>query len=344
MIKKTLLAIFLVGPLLGLGLASIHIYIVLNSGPSGETKEFEIAPGETFPQINYRLHKQGLISNTRIFHYYTKYQNKLNKFKSGVYAIQKGQSMIDILEELTNGKSLLTNTTIPEGKNLYQIADILKSEKIISNKKNFIKLAQKSDYLLKKYGITAQTSEGYLYPNTYNFSKNMSSNKVLEALIDQHFISTKDINFKHPKLSRHQIIILASVVEKETGAKFERPLIAGVFLNRLQKKMRLQSDPTTIYGIYETFDGNLRRSDLRNKTSYNTYAIAGLPIGPISNPGKDAINAVLKPEKHDFLYFVSKNNGTHVFSKTYKEHEKAVNYWQKIKSNREGKSWRDLKQ
>jgi len=132
---------------------------------------------------------------------------------------------------------------------------------------------------------------------------------------------TKNLSFQTAPLNlkKNEVITLASVVEKETGAAWERPKIAGVFLNRLKKRMRLQSDPTTIYGIYEGFNGNLRKRHLLEMTPYNTYKIPALPIGPIANPGTEAIKAVLRPDSHSYLYFVSKNDGTHVFSKTYKD-------------------------
>jgi UPF0755 protein len=140
------------------------------------------------------------------------------------------------------------------------------------------------------------------------------------------------------------VIILASVVEKETGAKIERPAIAGVFTNRLKKRMRLESDPTTIYGIWQRYTGNIKKADLLEYTPYNTYKVPALPQGPISNPSLEAISAVLKPEQHEYLFFVSKNDGTHVFTRNYQEHLKAVDDFQRNSRARQGKSWRDLKQ
>jgi UPF0755 protein len=134
------------------------------------------------------------------------------------------------------------------------------------------------------------------------------------------------------------------MVEKETGAKAERPAIAGVFTNRLKKRMRLESDPTTIYGIWERYTGNIKKSDLLEVTPYNTYKIPALPLGPISNPSLAAIEAVLNPESHEFLFFVSKNDGTHIFTKNYGDHRNAVDNFQKNSKAREGKSWRNLKQ
>ena len=198
--------------------------------------------------------------------------------------------------------------------------------------------------MAKKLNIPGETLEGYLYPDTYLFTRNTPALEVLKIMVAQFRIKVKKLDFSNTTLDLHSIITLASIVEKETGAKHERARIAGVFHNRLKKKMRLQSDPTTIYGVYETFGGNLRKSHLLQVTPYNTYKISGLPKGPISNPGLLSIKAALFPENHKHLFFVSKNDGTHIFTSTYKEHLKAVKFWQQTRRNRLGKSWRDLRQ
>ena len=144
-------------------------------------------------------------------------------------------------------------------------------------------------------------------------------------------------------LSPVEVSTLASIIEKETGAAFERPIISSVFHNRFKKRMRLESDPTVIYGIKD-YKGNIKKKHLQQKTPYNTYKINGLPLGPIANPSLAAIKAVLEPQEHNYIYFVSKNDGTHIFTPTYKEHLKAVDFWQRNRKNRTGKSWRDLKQ
>jgi UPF0755 protein len=167
---------------------------------------------------------------------------------------------------------------------------------------------------------------------------------VAKTMIDLFKKKTEGIDWSHPFLNKHQVVILASVVEKETGAKAERPIIAGVFTNRLKKRMRLESDPTTVYGIWSRYKGNIRKDDLLEMTPYNTYKVPALPAGPISNPSLEAIQAVLHPQSNDYLFFVSKNDGTHVFTKTYQEHVEAVNNWQRNAKAREGKSWRNLKQ
>jgi UPF0755 protein len=163
-------------------------------------------------------------------------------------------------------------------------------------------------------------------------------------MIDLFHKKTESLDFTHPFLTKHQVIILASVVEKETGAKRERTSIAGVFTNRLKKRMRLESDPTTIYGIWNRYTGNIKKADLLEVTPYNTYKIPALPLGPISNPSLEAIQAVLKPDGHEYLFFVSKNDGTHEFTKNYQDHLEAVDNFQRNTKARQGKSWRDLKQ
>jgi len=225
---------------------------------------------------------------------------------------------------------------------MYEIAKLFESSGITSAEA-FLEAVQHPD-LISKLSIEATSLEGYLFPETYRFAPNTPAKTVAKSMIDLFNERTKDLDFNHPFLNKHQVIVLASVVEKETGAKFERPTIAGVFTNRLKKRMRLQSDPTTIYGIWSRYKGNIRRADLLELTPYNTYKIPALPKGPISNPSLEAIKAVLDPEEHNYLYFVSKNDGTHVFSKTYKDHNKAVEDFQKNTRARKGKSWRDLKQ
>jgi UPF0755 protein len=160
-------------------------------------------------------------------------------------------------------------------------------------------------------------------------------------MVKQFNKKTALINLSSTTLNPRQVLILASMVEKETGDKKERPVIAGVFFNRLKQKMRLQSDPTTVYGIFETYNGNITRKDLLTPSEYNTYTIPALPIGPISNPGVESIKAVLNPAIHKYLFFVSQNDGTHIFSESYEKHSEAVNKWQKNAKNREGRSWRD---
>ena len=341
--KKHLWVFFIGAPLLAIFLASIKVYYTIAIWKyEGEDRQFKVNPGEAFSRINYRLKKEDLIPSSKLFHRYCQAQGLMTKFKAGNYLIKSQSTMLDTIETLTKGVSITTSVTIPEGKNLYEIATILEQKKI-TKAKDFVKLA-KDPMLTKKLGVDGTSLEGYLYPNTYNFTEKSPAKVVLKTMVNEFNKRVDALNFGGSKLNKKEVVILASIVEKETGAKHERPRIAGVFHNRLKKRMRLQSDPTTIYGIWENFNGNLRKKHLLEKTPYNTYKIGGLPIGPISNPGLESIKAVLSPEKHEFLYFVSKNDGTHIFSKNYKDHRKAVNDFQKNSAARKNKSWRDLKQ
>lgn len=340
--KKTVITLVVVIPLLIVLGIGIRVGMVFNQSYTGPDTTFTVKNGDTFGKINQRLYAQGLIPDKRLFHYYAKYKNSLTKFRAGNFTITKGSNLTQVLDTLVNGQPNLTSITIPEGKNMYEIAKILEASGI-TGEKEFLTAVQHPD-LIAKLSIQATSLEGYLYPETYRFAPNTSAKAVAKSMIDLFNERTKDIDFSHPFLNKHQVIILASVVEKETGAKIERPMIAGVFTNRLKKRMRLQSDPTTVYGIWSRYAGNIRKADLLELTPYNTYKIPALPQGPISNPSIEAIKAVLNPDKHDYLYFVSKNDGTHIFSKTYQDHEKAVESFQRNAKAREGKSWRNLKQ
>jgi UPF0755 protein len=334
--------IFILPPLLASLMVAIHVGYILSASNNKPDIEFTVNPGDGFSNINYRLGEAQVISNTRIFHYYARFKDVMNKFKAGSYTIPAGANIPTVIDTLVYGKPNLTSVTIPEGKNLYEIAKILEKNEI-TNADEFIRLAKSSE-VLQELNIVGPNLEGYLYPETYKFAKKTPAKTIIQNMVALFRESTKSIDLNHPTLSPTEIIILASMVEKETGAKHERATIAGVFHNRLKKRMRLQSDPTTIYGIYENYNGNLRKSDLQTYTEYNTYKIPALPIGPICSPSLDAIKAVLNPEEHNYLYFVSRNDGTHIFTSTYKEHNQAVDEWQRNRANREGKSWRDLKQ
>lgn len=341
--KAKLLIFLIIGPLLGLSMAGGLVYYkLIHWKYDGPDTTIEIAPGEPFSRINYKLSKREIISSAKLFHRYAQFKSVMDKMKSGVYQIPSGVNMLDVFGILLRGKSVSISVTIPEGKNLYEVAAILAAQEL-GQKKRFIAIAKDPEFA-ESLGVPAKTLEGYLYPDTYQFPVNADEKDVIVQMTKTFFDKTKDLPFQESTLSPHEVVILASVVEKETGAKFERPRIAGVFHNRLNKRMRLQSDPTTIYGIWESYNGNLRKKHLLEKTPYNTYKISGLPAGPISNPGLESIKAVLEPESHQYLYFVSKNDGTHVFSETYRKHRQAVEDYQKNRAARRGKSWRDLKQ
>ncbi len=305
----------------------------------GPDAEFQIKPNENFSSINGRLKNEHFIKSSRLFHRYCQYKNVMTKFKTGRFTIKHNSTMLDVFNILMNERSQASFFTVPEGKNMYEIGKMLEAGGI-TKYEDFI-TETKDQSFLKELGIEGETAEGYLYPNSYDFAANEPAKLVIKQMVKEYFKKISEVDYSKTNLSPRQVLILASIVEKETGDKSERPMIAGVFLNRLKIKMRLQSDPTTVYGIFEHYNGNITKKDLLTPTDYNTYTRSALPIGPISNPGIESIKAVINPTDHKYLYFVSQNDGTHIFSESYKQHLEAVNKWQKNPKNREGRSWRD---
>jgi UPF0755 protein len=236
---------------------------------------------------------------------------------------------LEILEMLVSGKIAQKEVTLREGLNSYEIAKIL-YEAGLGAEEDF--LAAVSDpALLHEFGIGAESMEGYLFPDTYFFSVGASPDDIIRQMVHR-FKSRLTPSMQRQialiGMTQREIITLASIIDKETSSSGERTTISAVFHNRLKLGMRLQSDPTVIFGL-EHFDGNLTRKDLTTPSPYNTYVISGLPIGPIGNPGEASIIAAIFPAEVDYLYFVSKNNGTHYFSKTLEEHNAAVNKYQR---------------
>jgi UPF0755 protein len=233
-----------------------------------------------------------------------------------------------ILDRMIEGKVNLYKVTIPEGCTIKQVGDIFEKAGIIK-KDAFIKTAENRDYALKK-GIDAETLEGYLFPDTYHFSKNASADQIVSRMLDRFretFSPEWEQRAKALGFSIHEVVTLASLVEKETGVAEERPIISSVFHNRLRKKMRLETDPSVIYGI-KNFDGNITKKHLRTYSAYNTYLISGLPPGPISNPGAKALASALFPADTKYLFFVSKKDSTHHFSTNLRDHNRAVRKYQ----------------
>ena len=247
---------------------------------------------------------------------------------AGEYQLSAHTPPAQILDQLLKGKVKLYRLTIPEGLNMDEIA-LLVQKANFCDTTNFLSLCQSSDFI-KTLKVNSHSLEGYLYPDTYFFPKHTTCQQVLEKMVASfHKIYTREWEKRTEELgfSVHEIVTLAAIIEKETGDASERPLISSVFHNRLKRNMRLESDPTVIYGDKE-FDGRIRTRHLRRKTPYNTYQLRGLPLGPIANPGALALKAALYPDESQYLFFVSKNDTTHYFSKTLSEHSKVVRKYQ----------------
>jgi UPF0755 protein len=307
----------------------------------------EIHKGEPPREITHSLVTQGIISsgNESTFLILGKLGRYWKRIKAGEYQLNQGISPIQIFSALTSGISIIHAVTIREGENMYEIAKAIEAEKLASASE-FLRLCR-DPKIIASFGLETgvKSVEGYLFPDTYYFNRTMTPEEMLHQMhrnFNAAWGPDQDARAKSLGLTRQQIITLASIIEKETGAASERPLISSVFYNRLRLKMRLQSDPTTIYGIWERYTGNIHKADLLENTPYNTYTVPGLPLGPIANPGRESIRAALFPAQSNFLFFVSHNDGTHQFSSTYEEHQRAVRKFQLDPKARAGKSWRDL--
>ena len=287
-----------------------------------------ILPGQNLSTIANYLNNTGIIKNPVKFKLLARIKGCDKKIKAGEYLLSSSMPPIKILETIASGKVRLYKITIPEGYNLKQVASIISKAKL-GTKEDFLKAATDSSFAYKQ-GINAETFEGYLFPETYYFPKNITPEKIITTMVERFrsiFNRKWEKRAKDLNLSIHQVVTLASIIEKETGVSFERSVISSVFHNRLKKMMRLESDPTVIYGL-KNFDGNITRKHLATQTPYNTYTITGLPPGPIANPGSKALKAALYPADTDFLYFVSKKDRTHKFSMNIKDHNKAVKKYQ----------------
>lgn len=301
---------------------------------SKSTANIEIEKGKGVRQIGSELMDAGVIRSKNLFFLSVFIKRAQDRLRAGEYEFQASTTLDEIVEKLIKGEVKLRKVTIPEGKNIYEISSILNEAGIV-NKKEFIELVVDTNFASSLIGRNIKTLEGYLFPDTYLFPKGVKTKEVVVAMADNFKTVYSSIK-KNPgfqKLSDHEIVTLASMIEKETGYNSEREVISAVFHNRLKKGMRLECDPTVIYGIGPNFNGNITKKDLDTPTPYNTYKIFGLPPGPIANPGKDSVYAALNPSNVDYLFFVSKGDGTHIFSKDYKSHIDAVNkYIRKWKS------------
>lgn len=295
-----------------------------------------ITPDLFFPAIEKKLLDAGLIEEDPRFLLTAHLMGVANSLKAGEYLFPESPAPYRVLRQLALGEGIQRPVTIPEGANLEQIAEILDGGGWIGRER-FLALSRDREFI-RGLGLDLESLEGYLFPETYLFERGIHDGAtMIRAMVNQMrriLVETgAEAGLPEAGLDRHQVLTLASIVEKETGRDSERPIIAGVFLNRLKKGMRLQSDPTVIYGI-ENFDGNLTRRHLGDPTAYNTYRISGLPPGPIGNPGRAAIEAVMQPAPGDYYYFVSKNDGSHYFSETLAEHNRAVARFQKRRGQR----------
>ena len=305
---------------------SIDRYVNNPINNSNEYLEIVVEPGASFSHVTNKLAGEGLITHPFYFKLLAMYEEKTQKIKPGEYRLSSSSTPSEILNSLVNGETIQYRLTIIEGKKFQdfyrQLIDHPKIERTI----------EEFSEIKSILGIEQKSLEGLFLPETYTFTAGTrdieivkQSYYLLRDFLDQEWPNRSDDALV---TSPYEALILASIVEKETSVEEERAKIAGVFMSRLNINMPLQTDPTVIYGLGDTFDGNLTRKHLETDNPYNTYTRRGLPPSPIALVGKAAIMAVLHPEITGDLYFVSKKDGTHYFSKTYEEHLQAVRKYQ----------------
>ena len=323
------------------------IYVHLLTPPSFErhVRIVNIPVGASFHDIAKILEENGIVRDWRSFYLLARVENAIPKAKAGEYEVHTGMKPGEVLTKLVRGEVIKYPITIPEGYDLYQIGEVLEQAKVCT-KKIFLEKARDLSFIAT-VGLDGESLEGYLFPDTYNFPKRFGEEPVIRQMVARFKTIYASLGERAEELglSQKDVVILASMIEKEARDDQERRLISAVFHNRLHRGMALQSDPTAVYDLQKRKSGNERiaKQDLRRKSPYNTYYIVGLPKGPIANPGLRSLQAVLYPADVNYLYFVSKNDGTHHFSNTLQEHNRAVaKYQRRTKNEKKGENDRPL--
>ncbi|MCF8720421.1 endolytic transglycosylase MltG [Nitrospina gracilis] len=293
--------------------------------PSSPSRIVEVERGMTLKQVSRHLSDKRLIANPTGFVLFAYLQGKQNQIRAGEYELSGRMPPKQILETITSGQSVLHALTVPEGYRILEIAGLVEQAGL-GSRERFVEETRNPE-LIRTVGAPAEDLEGYLFPETYKFPKNAGEKRIVETMVQTFQEKVNPAKAMRQaeamNLTFHEIITLASIIEKETGAPSERELISSVFHNRLKRNMRLQTDPTVIYALAD-FDGNIRKKDLSVESPYNTYLYPGLPPGPIASPGLESIKAALNPAETKYLYFVSRQDGTHKFSTNLDDHNRAV--------------------
>jgi UPF0755 protein len=289
-----------------------------------EVVEVDLRSGSSLRSISEQLVEQGVLSNAWSFELLVRSMGMAGQIKAGNYLIERGITPYDLFEIITVGKTTQAGITFIEGWTFQQMRAAMMANDAIKH----MTISYTDQQILENIGATESHAEGLFFPDTYFFSRGMSDQDILKrayhAMQSRLNEAWEQREAGLPYKTPYEALIMASIIEKETGRADERKMIAGVFVNRLRIGMRLQTDPTVIYGMGERFDGNIRKKDLQIDTAYNTYTRSGLPPTPIAMPGLASIEAALHPAKTRALYFVGKGDGSHAFSSTLVEHNRAV--------------------
>lgn len=287
-----------------------------------------VKSGQSVAQISQVLVDNGVIADAMIFRLLARVKGEARNIQAGIYRVQGAKSSLDILQILVDGKVELVQCTLPEGMTAVEVVEFC-AQSGLGDKVRYHTLL-KDESFRQQMDIKASSLEGYLFPETYRFAPGSSERTILQVMVrqtQQHLTEPLLAAAKKRGLNEYQLLILASIIQKEAGNEQEMSRISAVFHNRLKRGMMLQADPTVIYGIKD-FNGNLTRKDLRTSSPYNTYMMRGLPAGPIANSGLAALRAAAYPEEGNYLYFVATGKGGHYFSRTLKEHNQAVRRYQ----------------
>lgn len=348
MLKRLLVGAVALG-LVALLLVSMLIVQWLDKSMAPQLKTsivFELQAGDSLASVSRRLFHEGLLDYPKLFRLYGRATSQTN-IKLGEYRLSADDTPRSFLQKLISGDVEYRSFVLIEGHTLQQTLTRLRQAEALVQTLPVMETRESTQQLWLALGSeplneTAKNPEGLLFPDTYFYSKGNSDVDILRqaylrmqnVLADEWEQRSENLPYQTP----YEALIMASIVERETGVAYERGEIAGVFVRRLQKNMRLQTDPTVIYGMGDRYQGDIRRKDLKEATDYNTYVIKGLPPTPIALAGREAIHAALHPKAGSSLYFVAKGDGTHYFSSTLEEHTKAVRQYQLVKRAKDYRS------
>lgn len=325
--RAPLLEVLLLILLVAVQVVGISAYLAFSS----QVEEYRIVyiePGTGAWRIAEILKEAGVVRNRPLFLLVAFARGSHARLRPGEYEFNPRMSLLEVLRKLEKGEVLVHHVTIPEGFTVKEIGRLLAAKGLVDEGR-FLATASDQE-LLRKAGLEGDSFEGYLFPDTYHLTKGMTEEAIIQVMLTrfrQAFGPAEEGRAKALGMNLREVVTLASLIEKEAKADGERALISAVFHNRLKLQMPLQSDPTVIYALPE-FSGRLRRADLAIPSPYNTYLHQGLPPGPIANPGRASILAALYPAPVNYLYFVSRNDGTHVFARSLVEHDRAVRKYQ----------------
>ncbi|MFT9848449.1 endolytic transglycosylase MltG [Aneurinibacillus sp. REN35] len=339
-VRKTITFMFIVLLIFALGIGGAAYYVWNGLQPieseSGQAKVVEIPPNSSISKVGQILEENKLIKDARLFSIYVKMKGSGSDIKAGKYQLASGQSIDEMVKKMAEGdvyKDTIT-VTIPEGYTVVQIAARLE-QKGLGKKDTFLQEVNNGKFPQEIVKSIPQDKrikyrlEGYLFPDTYEFKKGTTEHQIIERMLERFekvWDESWDAKVKQHTLTKHQAVTLASIVEREVRSDDERQKVAGVYYNRIAQQMPLQADATVQY-LFDKQKERVMHSDLQQDSPYNTYKVKGLPPGPIASPGEAALHAVANAEKHDYLFYVTKKDGTgqHYFAATYQDHLKNIN-------------------